>query len=568
MPMFRHNFERILWLCLVFGFSQIILLKQVKASTKTDSLQKVLNYELENKRSCDQKKLKEIRKIQKGIVTAFSSPSYQYISYERLFNAYKSFIHDSAYVYCKKLNECAYLLRDPNKINYSKIQMGFVLVSAGLFREGVDTLSTVNPKYLNVKQQYEFLFLNARSYFDMADFYRIDDYYNKYNSIGLQYCDSIINHYAVGSYQALSAIGLKSIRKADFRTALAAYTKILKFSQSYQDSAINLSSLSYTYFRLKQPQLGVSALLNAAIVDNAHSIKESVALTELANYYFKQGDTKLAFNYINNAVTDANFYGARHREARISNILPVIESERIGAIEKQKQSLIIFASIISFLIIIVIIFSIITLKQLKKLRIADQVIFNKNVDLKATNESLSQANQSLDVVNKSLTNINIKLDEANMIKDEYIGYFFNVHSNYIEKIDRLKRSVEKVVKEKRYDEVSQLLNKLNIGFERENLSHSFDKVFLNLFPNFVEDFNSLFEREHRISLSDEHLLTTELRIFALIRLGIDDNETIAKILNYSVNTIYTYKSKVKNRSFLPNEEFENRILSIKAVKEY
>lgn len=562
-----HQYKWGICFCIIFVFCQILLVKQGIASNKADSLKNVLNRELGNKASYDQKKFDEIKELKKGLRRNFSSLNARYNNYEKLFNAYKSFIHDSAYVYCKNLNECAYLLKDPNKINYSKVQMGFVLVSAGLFREGVDTLSTVNRKYLNAQQQYEFLFLKARSYFDMADFYRISDYYNKYNFTGLQYCDSIINQHEVRSYESLSAIGLKSIRKADFQTALTAYIKLLKIPQSYQDSAINLSSLSYTYFRLKQPQLGVSALLNAAIIDNAHSIKESVALTELANYYFKGGDTKLAFNYINNAVTDANFYGARHREARISNILPLIESERINSIEKQKQSLIIFASIISFLIIVVIIFTIITLKQLKKLRIADQIIFNKNIDLNATNEALLKANQALDVANRSLTGINTKLDEANMIKDEYIGYFFNVHSSYIEKIDRLKRSIEKIVKEKRYDEVLLFLNKLNIGLERESLSNSFDQVFLNLFPNFIEDFNSLFDAEHQVHLHDNQLLNTELRIFALIRLGIGDNETIAKILNYSVNTIYTYKTKVKNRSFLPNDEFEDRIIAIKAVKE-
>ncbi len=555
------------WLWLAFSFLGILWTNPSKAATKADSLQQVLNLELGNKALYDRNRMNEIKKIKKGLLANFSSLGSRYANYEKLFNAYKSFIHDSAYVYCKKLNESAYLLKDLNKINYSKVQMGFVLVSAGLFKEGLDTLNAVDPQHLNVRQRADFLFLKARSYFDMADFNRISDYYVKYNLTGLQYCDSVVKISGQNSYQSLSAIGLRSIRKADFRSALAAYTKILKIHQSYQDSAINLSSLSYTYFRLKQPQPALSALLNAAIIDNAHSIKESVALTELANYYFKEGNTQLAYNYINNAITDANFYGARHREARISSILPVIESERINSIEKQKRSLVIFASIISFLIIIVIVFSVITLKQLKKLRMADQVIFDKNIDLNATNEALTQANQALDVANRSLTSMNSKLDEANMIKDEYIGYFFNVHSSYIEKIDRLKRFIEKVMKEKRYDEVLPFLNKLNIGLERESLSNSFDRVFLNLFPNFIEDFNTLFDAEHQVHLHDNQLLNTELRIFALIRLGIDDNETIAKILNYSVNTIYTYKTKVKNRSFLPNDEFEDRVIAIKAVKE-
>ena len=341
----------------------------------------------------------------------------------------------------------------------------------------------------------------------------------------------------------------------------------MQFPQSYQDSAINYSCLSFVYFELKKPELGLPMLIRSAIIDNIHSTKESVALTNLASYIFKSGDVETAYTYINSAVNDANFYGAAHREAQISSILPIIESEQVSGIEKQKRSLTIYASIITGLVILVIIFAFIVSSQLKKLRIADQVIIKKNDDLNVANESLTKVNSRLDSANRVLSQFNIKLDEANMIKDEYIGYFFNIHSDYIDKIDRLKRSVEKNVKEKRYEEVLLALNRLNTNFERENLSHSFDKVFLNIFPRFVEDFNALFDAEHRIHLNDGQLLNSELRIFALIRLGIHDNESIGKILNYSVNTIYTYKTKVKNKSLIPNEEFEDRIMMIKAVKE-
>lgn len=537
------------------------------ASEGADSLQQVLNHVLENKLKYDQHKLLYIKKVKKQLISNFSSLNDRYSNYQLLFNAYKSFIHDSAYVYCRKLNECALLLKDPNKINYSKVDMGFVLISAGMFKEGLDTLKKVNTASFNKKQQYEYLFLQARSHFDIADYDKVDDYYQKYSPIGLSYCDSIINLTAPGSYAYLSATGLKALRKGNYPVALAAYEKILQIKQTYQDSAINLSCLSYTYFELKNTPLAVAALIKAAIIDNAHSTKEGVALTNLASYLYKEGDVKTAFSYINNAIDDANFYGAKHREAQISNIMPIIQSEKVNGIEKQKRMLTIYASTITSLVIIVFVFTFITLKQLKRLRIADQVIINKNEDLNTVNNSLISVNKVLDSANRSLSHINIKLDEANMIKDEYIGYFFNIHSDYIEKIDRLKRSIEKNVKEKRYEEVMLILNRLNTNFERENLSHSFDKVFLNLFPNFIDDFNGLFDADHQICLREEHLLNTELRIFALIRLGIDENETIAKILNYSVNTIYTYKTKVKNRSFVPNEEFEERIMQIRAVKE-
>ena len=549
-------------------FACVLLpVKDAKAAENADSLQQVLNHVLDNKARYDAAKQLEIKKIKDNLKQNPASLSNTYNNYELLFNAYKSFVHDSAYVYCKKLNACAYLLKDNNKINYAKVEMGFLLISSGIFKEGLDTLNTVNTRFLTEHQRYEYLFLQARSHFDLGDFDRLGDYYIKYSNIGLSYCDSIMHQNTPDSYEYLSASGLKLLRTEKYADAASIYNQLLKLPQTYQDSAINYSCLSFVYFELGKPELSMPMLIRSAIIDNIHSTKESVALTNLASRIFAKGDVETAYTYINNAVADANFYGAAHREAQISSIMPIIESEQVSGIEKQKRTLLIYASTITGLVILVIIFAFIVYKQLKKLRIADEIIIRKNDALNAANESLIKVNARLDSANRALSQFNSKLDEANMIKDEYIGFFFNVHSDYIDKIDRLKRSVEKNIRDKRYEEIASTLNRLNTNFERENLSHSFDKVFLNLFPRFVDDFNALFATEHQIHLHDGQLLNSELRIFALIRLGIHDNESIGKILNYSVNTIYTYKTKVKNKSLIPNEEFEDKIMLIKAVKE-
>lgn len=539
----------------------------IPAIANVDSLERILNNRLSKRQVFDQKKIAAIEKIRTALKADYNSLNRRYENYDRLYNAYKSYVHDSAYVYCKKLNATARLLNDQKKMNLSKVKMGFVLVSAGMFKEGLDTLKLVKVDELNEKEKYTYLFLQARCHFDLADYDRISDYYARYNDVGLNYCDSIIGHTAPESYERLSAEGLKSIRKRDYLKAVNVYDKILKIKQSYQDSAINLSCLSFSYFELGKKEPGLENLIKAAIIDNTHSIKEGVALTNLANYLYQQGDIKTAFSYINFAIDDANFYGARHREAQISTIMPIIQSEKVNGIEKQKTMLTVYASTITILVIIVFVFAFITVRQLKQLRIADRVILDKNADLNRANDALKTVNTALDRSNRSLSRINTKLDEANLIKDEYIGNFFTMHSDYIEKLDKLKRSIEKNMKEKSYADISLILKRLNTDFERENLSHSFDRVFLNLFPNFVYDFNELFKPDHRIELPGEQLLNTELRIFALIRLGIDENETIARILNYSVNTIYTYKTKVKNRSFIANDEFEEKIMHIRAVKE-
>ena len=118
---------------------------------------------------------------------------------------------------------------------------------------------------------------------------------------------------------------------------------------------------------------------------------------------------------------------------------------------------------------------------------------------------------------------------------------------------------------KKFDDIRFVVNNINLKKEREDLYFSFDKVFLKLFPDFVTTFNSFFREDDRVVLKEGQLLNTELRIFALIRMGIHDTEKIAKILDYSINTIYNYKARIKSKSIVPNEEFEQKIMEIQAI---
>ncbi|MFC4212380.1 DUF6377 domain-containing protein [Pedobacter lithocola] len=551
-----------LWLFITLLF----LVTWVQAETRLDTLKSQLNSVLARKPFYDGLKQKEILSLIEKFRHQELTLAGHYRLYMGLFESYKSFNNDSAYVYCKKAKQCAELLKDKNKVNYAKVNLSFVLISSGMFKEGLDTLKTVGVNFLDQKQRFEYYYLAARANFDLTDYNKIDYYGQLYTQQGLNYCDSIINNYPDNSSQYLSGLGLKLLRSKKYAAAIPAYQKLLQMKSNYRDSAINYSCLSYLYYSINQPEKGLEYLYQSAIIDNVHSIKESLALLNLAKQIYLLGWIKEAFSYIHYAIEDNNFYGAKQRKVEISNILPIIERSKIDDIEKQKRSLIIYASIITLLIILTIYFATTYFRQLNKLRKADKLIIEQNLDLNQANSQLLKINKTLDVANQSLTNINHKLDEANLIKEEYIGYFFNVNATYIEKMDKLKRSLEKIIHAQQYSEIQVILNRLNTNSEREHFYRSFDEVFLKLFPDFIAQFNALFDSEHQSQPVPGQLLNNEIRIFALIRLGIDENETIAKILNYSVNTIYTYKTKVKNRSLIPNDEFKERILSIRAIK--
>jgi len=185
-------------------------------------------------------------------------------------------------------------------------------------------------------------------------------------------------------------------------------------------------------------------------------------------------------------------------------------------------------------------------------------IFKQLTKLKGARAEIMEANGNL----KSL---NDTLKEANKIKEEYIAYYFNISTNYVDKLEHLKESILRNLDNKRYENIDHALSKLVIKKERDQLFHNFDKIFLSIFPDFVDGFNALFDEENRVYLTDQGAMNTDLRIFALIRMGILENEKIARILNFSINTIYSYKNRIKKRSLVPNNEFEERIMEIKSV---
>jgi DNA-binding NarL/FixJ family response regulator len=132
-------------------------------------------------------------------------------------------------------------------------------------------------------------------------------------------------------------------------------------------------------------------------------------------------------------------------------------------------------------------------------------------------------------------------------------------------LERIKRSVDTKLPAKKYDDLQLMANNINIKKERETLFNTFDQVFIKIFPNFVEEFNTLFTKENQIWPKENEVLTTDLRIFALMRMGITDTETIAKILEYSEKTIYVYKMRIKAKAIIHGDEFDHRIMAIKAV---
>lgn len=515
------------------------------ATPDYDTLLNRLNNVLDKKNDFDAQKIKRIESLKK-FLNADNNPdlNFKYNIYLKLYNEYKSFNYEEAFNYAQKLQKTGHLLNDPFKVAYGKIKLGFILLSSGMFKETFDSLKTVDVKVLPDSIKKDYYFLTARTYYDLADFNKDNYYAPIYNLHANAYVDSATALCRPDSFEYIYYTGLRSLKSGDTKGAIGQLSVLIHNKHlTNHEFAIAASTLSDIYIRNNKSDSAIHFLILAAIADIRSSTKEAAAMLNLAQLLHRSGDNKNASVFIKHAMDDAIYYGARQRKIQISDIFPIIDSETIHSVEEQRQVWFYYALLLTVLSIMVLVFAFIIYKQLEKLKIADKVILETNHNLQ-------------DTINK--------LDEANSIKDEYIGYYFNLISVYISKLENFKRSIDNKLTTKRYDDIRVLVNNINLTKEREELLANFDKAFLKIFPNFVAEFNSFFSQDNQVRLTSDQFLNTDVRIFALVRLGVTSTEKIANILDYSVNTIYNYRARIKSKSRIANDDFEEAVMSIKA----
>jgi len=444
---------------------------------------------------------------------------------------YQSFVYDSAQYYVNEAKRIAYQIKDASLISQIKIREGFVLLSSGLFKEAFDTLNSVNPVFLNDSLKSILYSTLARAHYDIADYVRDPIFMPEYISRGNTYIDSAL-HFATPNTNEFWAIkSLQRIKKSDWSGAKYIFEYwINNYDLPRHYYAIATSSLGYIYQTTGFPDQAIKYFALAAVADVKTATMETVALRNLADLFYAKGEEKRSYLYIIEALNQASYYNARHRRLEIGQILPIIEGDRMNMIKKQRDRTVIFSCFISVLLLALIV----VLRRLNMARLT----------IRKSNE---------------------KLIEANKIKDEYIADFFNQNSEYIEKIENLQKWFNRMVVTKQFEALRKFPEHINIQNERDLLYERFDRMFLKLFPDFVEEFNKLLLDGEQIQVKDDQLMNMDLRIYALIRLGINDNEKIASFLNYSVNTVYTYKTKIKGKARSSSEQFKQKVMEIKSI---
>jgi hypothetical protein len=271
------------------------------------------------------------------------------------------------------------------------------------------------------------------------------------------------------------------------------------------------------------------------------AVKENESLRNLSVILFEEGALDMAYNYCTVSMEDANTYNARLRRIEIAKTQPIIDKAYTSKINAQHKELRVYFILISIMCCLMIAFLAALYKQ---------------------NKTIRKSRRALIEINKELKNLNNSLLDSNHIKEEYIGHFLSMCSAYIEKMERFRSTIFSRVTANKFDELRAMTRSTDmIDYDIKELYSNFDQSFIKLYPDFIEKFNELLRDDEKIYPDKDELLTPEHRIFALIRLGIQDSSKIAKFLRYSANTVYTYKTKVKNKA-KDRANFDDEIMKI------
>jgi hypothetical protein len=426
--------------------------------------------------------------------------------------------------------------------NECKMQLARMYSTFARFPESIKLLDSIERKDLSDEQLGAYFNSYAEIYVYWGE-YTTEEEMTRYIRLKNLYQDSALMVIPKETYGYRINYGRKCIETRDFEQAEKALSKCLSETKPDTREYAILTSLMASLYELKgEEELQKIYLAKSAIADIHAAVKENISLRTLASYLLNNDDIARSNRYIKKSLEDANFYNARLRNIQIAKILPVIDKAYQMEREKHQQNLLVAIGVIGILLLFLIGLVVYLVKQMN---------------------TLAKARKEVVITNHELKKTNLRLSETNHIKEEYIGRFLNQCSVYIDKLEAYRKALNKKASGGKLEELYQMLKSSQIiEDELKEFYQNFDSTFLNLFPDFVTEFNKLLPEEERIIPKSEAGLSVELRIFALIRLGITDSAKIAGFLRYSITTIYNYRSKYRNKSLVPREKFEETIMKI------
>lgn len=534
--------------------TQILMFLMASCSNEHDEKYAALDDAVAHRSEYMAKKEKGIRQLEEQLKTCTTTEA-KYLVYDQIFNEYLAFKADSATKYAEKLSKLAAEIGNKEYMNQAAINMSAIYATSGLFSQAEKILKGLD-KSTFTKANYRLYYENCRwLYITWGAFLHGDEDAVHYSELVTEYNDSMITvvprndvdyYYWLGEHYW----GHKEYKKAEQQYEIG-IERMSPLSRRYASITCSMALVGREQGKWDQFE---KYMILSAIADQKIPLKENMAMQELALFLTENcNDMTRADEYIFHSLEDAIFYNNRLRLTEIARKFPTIV-EKYQANEAEflhRQTVIIIVT--SILVVILLILA--------------WWVYRSNRDLKAQrkiriklNSDLTAMNNELNIVNSNLKTANEELKETNTLREKYVSLFIELCAAYIDKYNKFHKTIERKVKAHQVDDLLTLLHQSRTkDVDTKEFFMNFDKAFLSLYPDFVQQFNALLQPDQRITLKGDELLSNELRIMALIRLGVNDTQKISTLLFYSTQTIYNYRSTLKQRAISP-DTFEQDVM--------
>lgn len=512
------------------------------------SLYRKLDYVMENQELYVKKREDHIAKLkQEASLVKKDERAYLKKNYE-IFKSYKKFQSDSALHYIMHCRQLVLKKSDSSAVAIN-LDLAWIYSSIGRYIEAAHVLEQLNPSTLPqalLPQYYE-------TYSAFYSHYGQSNNHEKYYQASERYRDSLLMVLDPQSSQFKSATAIKTLFQGQREEAKALFKAMWKDNkEDLEQRALIAYFIGLIYKQEKNITAQRYYFAQSAIADIEIANRDNASMQDLALTYYELRDFDHAFKFIEKAIDDAMGCNVRYRIVEGTSFYPIINAAYQKKINTQNKQLQVMLIVISFLSLILIIGLVFIFRQVQRLRL--------------TREELSMTNSNLRKLNEEINYKNMQLFESNHIKEEYIAQFFDLCSNYIDKMEDIRKALLKKASAQQWDAIKEQLKSTQmVEREVQQLYINFDRIFLNLYPSFVADFNKLLAPEEQILPKKGEFLNTELRIFALIRLGISDSVKIASFLRYSLRTVYNYRTKVRNKAVGNRDDFEDQVRQIAVI---
>lgn len=486
-----------------------------------------------------------------------------------LYDEYYVFQFDSALIYADRGLELARLQNNDFYISLFTIHRSEILAIGGLYPEAVENMNTISVPPADQELRFKYLFTYSVIYTYWSDYCNDKHYSPLYRAKADEYLSQALEYAPKDAPLYEYYLGEKNVYlDHDGKKARNHYLKaLINIDESDREFSMASFALAGNYRLAGEQDKYLEYVIKAALCDLKNCTMENMALQNLALFLFEENESQIerAERYINVSMADAKFYNNRLRILEISRIMPQIMNTYQANMEKTNTKLqysIIFIS----LLVLGLFFTVYYIyRQNRKLSTRRKELANSNLQLTNLNQQLADSNKDQAYLNEQLKELNQRLVDTNKRREGLASIYIDLCAKYIDKLAKYQTLVKRKIKANQTQELLQTISSTRISEEdAATFLHRFDKAFLELYPTFVEEFNALLQENGRIQQKSPHTLPTELRTFALIRLGVKSTADIAGLLFLSPQTIYNCRSVVKNKSVC-KESFDEDVLRLCSV---